>query len=167
MRLNWPTLSNNNKISNTKTVSYSLNGSVEYQENYNRNNINSDLEDEEMVNIIKSLSNEPTDDMRRDRLRKIFALELEKKNTTFINLFEKVLNRMGSQVQENAIAQHKLNQQQIAERKTPQTDKELQLSNTLLEGNRYQLWAFVDMMVQSKTLIKKANGTLGHKSIFG
>lgn len=71
-------------------------------------------------------------------------------NEAFCNGFERALIAVGDRVQREAAQEAKAVQQQEAE--MPELLQE-QKTET-----QFQLWALVDMMVQSKILIRKAKG---------
>lgn len=133
----------------------------------------------EMDSLILSLSLEPTDKSRRHRLATVFAEELTKEDCKrFADLFDQVLAIVGDRVQAKAKKKALLMQQQSNE---PDEVEEEGKDEADSDGNEKdddggfmgmgkspeerQLWALVDMMVQSKTLSKKAFGELGNKGM--
>jgi hypothetical protein len=128
----------------------------------------------EMNSLIVSLSLEPTDDSRRHRLASVFAKELAKADCRrFSVLFDQVLAVVGDRVQLAATkkaleAQEERNQldEQESQEKEGSRDEENEDGDYMGTGKspeERQLWALVDMMVQSKTISKKAFGELGNK----
>lgn len=129
----------------------------------------------EMDSLIISLSLEPTDDSRRQRLAQVFATELAKADCTsrrFADLFDQVLATVGDRIQlaarKKALkAQQERNQLQESQESDNETeeleDEDRDFMGVKKSPEERQLWALVDMMVQSKTLSKKAFGQLGNK----
>lgn len=89
-----------------------------------------------MESLIVSLSQEPTDEARRERLATIFAERLEEPD--FTSLFGDVLTIVGDRTKAEA---------QIAAEKGD------------CETEQKQLWALVDMMIQSKVIVKQSSST--------
>ncbi len=131
-----------------------------------------------MNSLIVSLSLEPTDDSRRHRLASVFTKELAKALAKadcrrFSVLFDQVLAVVGDRVQLAATkkaleAQEERNQldEQESQEKEGSRDEENEDGDYMGMGKspeERQLWALVDMMVQSKTISKKAFGELGNK----
>ena len=119
-----------------------------------------------MDDLIISLSMEPTDESRRERAVKIFEKELTKPNGApkrFADLFDAVLMVVGDRVQMAA--------KKRALEAGPQSPEEADDEATRIDfmqrsADERQLWALVDLMVQTKTLVKKASGTLGNNGNF-
>ena len=119
-----------------------------------------------MDDLIISLSMEPTDESRRARAVQIFEKELAKPNGApkrFADLFDAVLMVVGDRVQVAA--------KKRALEAGPQTPEEADDEATRIDfmqrsADERQLWALVDLMVQTKTLVKKASGTLGNNGNF-
>ena len=108
-----------------------------------------------MKELIVSLSLEPTDESRRERLAGLFDDALARPNghpKRFAELFDKTLIEVGDRVRKEAL--EKLDQEPTIPADGSKTREEL------------QVWALVDMMVQSKTLVKKANRELGNGGTF-
>lgn len=135
---------------------------------------NSEAEVQQMKDLILSLSLEPTDHDRRTRMRDVIHEQLDQPNGTpdrFIDLFDETLIVLGSELQ--AEAKKKFFEDQAAA-----LDKSEDEKTELVEPNEenskprektpdeLRLWALVDMMVQSKTIIKKVKGELGSKGTF-
>ena len=139
---------------------------------------NDDLYDEkevqEMDDLIISLSLEPTDESRRERLEKIFEQELAKPNGApkhFSDVFGHALVIVGDRVKLEAqeyaaklAAESEEDQAETTEPDSPD-DQETGASPEPFAQQR-QLWALVDMLIQSKTIIKRASGDLGNKGTF-
>jgi hypothetical protein len=115
----------------------------------------SEKETEDMKELILSLSLEPTDESRRERLAALFGEALAKPNGApkrFTDLFDKTLIEVGDRVRKEALEALEREQNLASDGcKSPQ---------------ELQVWALIDMMVQSKTLVKKANGELGNGGTF-
>ncbi|KAL3917483.1 MAG: hypothetical protein SGARI_007701 [Bacillariaceae sp.] len=136
-----------------------------------------------MKDLILSLSLEKTDHDRRTRVKEVFIEALSKPNgmpDRFSALFDKMLTQMGDEIQLAAKKKFFEEQQQEAEESdvdgvveatkasetadesTPEEDAEERVKSP----EELQLWALVDMMVQSKTIVKQRRGTLGSKGTF-
>ncbi|KAG7360481.1 hypothetical protein IV203_035580 [Nitzschia inconspicua] len=134
----------------------------------------SDNEIEEMKNLIVSLSMEKTDHDRRTRVKEVFVEALSRPNgmpQRFSNLFDLVLTQVGDQVQMQAKKKffEQQQQQQPEDISSSEEDGEVAVEDGELRiksPEELQLWALVDMMVQSKTIVKKRNGELGSKGTF-
>ena len=100
-----------------------------------------------MEELIVSVSREPTDDKRRKRMEGIF--DTGTYNEAFCKGFEQALIKVGDRVRGEAV-------QAAAEQQEEAPLPEL-LQDQKTE-TQFQLWALVDMMVQSKILIKKSKG---------
>jgi hypothetical protein len=145
-----------------------INGSVPYTEKERR----------EMKELIVSLSLESTDHDRRTKLKEIFHEALDRPNDMpkrFSDLFDSVLTQVGDQVQMEAKKKffergNSLEKQKdVGEEETKSTEEsttECGRGLKLKSQEELQLWALVDMMVQSKTIVKKHNGELGSKGSF-
>ena len=113
-----------------------------------------------MNNLIVSLSKERDDDTRRSKLKGILDEELSKQephSIDFTTLFQRSLNEVGERVQNSAreaAAARVQGSNEEPEEQSVKTDEEL------------ELWALIDMMVQSKTQFKKAEGSLGSTGEF-
>ena len=138
----------------------------------------------DMTELITSLSLEPTDHDRRTRVKDIFQEALGRPNGSperFTDLFDKTLIQFGEKVQNEAKKKYFEDQEKAALARGPE--------ETVLDGGgsesiaaptedsptpvirektpeELQLWALVDMMVQSKTIVKKHSGKLGSKGSF-
>jgi hypothetical protein len=131
----------------------------------------------EMEELIISLADEETDDSRRSRLTSVFEQALAKPDAQrFSDLFDQSLIRIGEAArqvaQQKAMAIHQ--QQQIEESKIiqqEQVDEEPEIIGNLVAKQKTkderQLWSLVDMMVQSKTLVRARKGKLGSEGTFG
>jgi hypothetical protein len=131
----------------------------------------SEQEIAEMKDLIVSLSMEKTDHDRRTRVKEVFVEALARPNgmpQRFSDLFDLVLTQVGDQVQMKAKMKF-FEQKQSDEDDETNEDGELALEDGELRiksPEELQLWALVDMMVQSKTIVKKRNGELGSKGTF-
>jgi hypothetical protein len=136
---------------------------------------------EEMEQLILSISREATDQLRRDRLRAIFIEALSTPNgddpQRFIDLFNQTLIIVGDRVKREAQQKFlKLQEAEAAEKDdvdndesslTPPPDEAAPDVPREKTPDELQLWALIDMMVQSKTIVKKESGELGNKGTFG
>ncbi len=121
----------------------------------------------QMKDVIVSLSMESDDQARRLRLKTIMEVGLAGPNggpKRFATLFERVLTQVGEQVQKEAREKYSErsaasesdspeegNNETVGEEvESPAEEKPAEKSPEELK-----LWALVDMMVQSKTMIKK------------
>jgi hypothetical protein len=143
----------------------------------------------EMRDLIISLSLESTDHDRRLRLRDIFHEKLDGGGPNgdddpqrFCQLFDTILARVGDEVQMDA--RKRMFEDESTPGATVEPDGDApgqvateQSQDTTTDGNdadtltwkspeELQLWALVDMMVQSKTIVKKHNGELGSRGAF-
>lgn len=124
---------------------------------------------QEMDDLIISLSLEPSDKSRRQRVSAVFAEELAKVDSSkrFAFLFDQVLAVVGDRVQvkakKRAMEQQEINNEEESEDAVDDSDEEGDFLGMGKSAEEKQLWALVDMMVQSKTLAKKAFGELGSK----
>jgi hypothetical protein len=139
------------------------------------------IEMEEMEQLILSISREATDQLRRDRLRAIFIESLSQPNgdpQRFIDLFNQTLIVVGDRVKLEAQQKfHRLQEEAEAAEKddasnddsslTPPNDATVPEVPREKTQDELQLWALIDMMVQSKTIVKKESGELGSKGSFG
>ena len=136
--------------------------SLSEKEDSNFDNYTPD-EIQKMKDVIESLSLESDDQTRRLRLQTIMDVGLSGPNggpKRFAVLFEKVLMEMGEQVQKEA--REKFSEQAAAtEAETADTESSQEDAASEEEKpaekspEELKLWALVDMMVQSKTAIKK------------
>mmetsp|Transcript_17498 Transcript_17498/g.22993 ORF Transcript_17498/g.22993 Transcript_17498/m.22993 type:complete len:210 (-) Transcript_17498:905-1534(-) len=127
----------------------------------------SEQELKEMETLIINLSLEPTDESRRERLASLFAEELAKPNgfpKQFTDAFGTALETVGTQVQ--AIAAEKAMEKEKNKKQNDDEEDSSEQGKIGTAPEDRQLWALVDMMVQSKTLVKKASGELGSKGSF-
>jgi hypothetical protein len=159
----------------THQVMYSTADSSSSSEEYN------EVETQDMRDLILSLSLEPTDHDRRMRLKDIFHEALARPNgmpKRFTDLFDIVLSNVGDDVQSEAkkiYFEAQAAEQENAE-ESPDEPVEVQVLEEKSDGEgetkkskspeELQLWALVDMMVQSKTIVKKETGELGNKGAF-
>ncbi len=122
----------------------------------------------QMKNVIVSLSQESDDQARRLRLKTIMEVGLAGPNggpKRFATLFERVLTQVGEQVQnearekysERTTASEEENSEEDAEKAVVQEGDEDSSEEKAPEKSpeELKLWALVDMMVQSKTMLKK------------
>jgi hypothetical protein len=159
---------------------HSSSSSFEDQNDY------SEAEMLDMTELISSLSLEPTDHDRRTRVKDIFQEALGRPNGSpkrFTDLFDKTLIQFGEKVQNEAKKKYFEDQEKAA------VARGAEESEVVLDGSgsesiadtaedsstpvvrektpeELQLWALVDMMVQTKTIVKKHSGELGSKGSF-
>ena len=143
----------------------------------NDNDDYSATETQEMRDLILSLSLEPTDHDRRSRVRDVFHEALARPNgmpKRFTDLFDKVLIEVGDQVQneakkkffEDEAAAAAAQKSDPKESSSAGEDESLLPTERIKSPEELQLWALVDMMVQTKTIVKKVNGELGSQGTF-
>jgi hypothetical protein len=125
----------------------------------------------EMDNLIMSLSLESNDESRRSKVAALFAEELAKPNgypDRFTQLFDSVLMIAGQRVQNEARikAEQQMKEPQAAGIVEDEDDTETEFVPREKTPAELQLWAFIDIMVQTKTLVKKAKGELGNQGSF-
>jgi len=108
--------------------------------------------EEDMRSLVLSLSEVQSDIVRRRRLEEKFDREYANNITwnEFVALFDSTLNIVGGNIQRKAARKHKHGGKTSKGKTTEQL----------------QLWACVDMLIQSKTIVKRKNKTLGSNSIF-
>jgi hypothetical protein len=118
---------------------------------------------------------ESNDDKRREKLSGILEKELkstkEKDSTLELNpevprfakLFQISLDNVGERVQ--TAAREKAMQRQEAEVNS-ETDDTQDVVERVKSEEELQLWALIDIMVQSKTAVKLHMGSLGSKGSF-
>jgi hypothetical protein len=143
-----------------------------------------DTEREDTRDLIISLSLESTDHDRRMRLKELFHEALARPNgmpKRFTDLFDVTLAEVGDEIQREA--KKKFFEAQAAEQAKAKSsdeasddadvdvvddenDKDGGEDLDLKTPDELQLWALVDMMVQSKTIVKKQSGDLGSKGNF-
>lgn len=141
----------------------------------------SETEVQEMKYLILSLSIESTDHDRRTRVKEIFHEALGRPNggpKRFTELFDKVLIEVGDEVQNEAKKKQFSDQAaaQSSDSGYTKSDAATDESEEVVDNQEpitrekspeeLQLWALVDMMVQTKTIVKKENGDLGSKGAF-
>ena len=114
--------------------------------------------------------------MRRSRLKQIFhdnvvirdetgedeATKLNTNSFQFVKLFDSILNKVGQSIQENARQNALAQRRAKLEGITASTEEGVQESSDASESadsgmmgeEERQLWACIDMLVQSKTIVK-------------
>mmetsp|Transcript_129909 Transcript_129909/g.193382 ORF Transcript_129909/g.193382 Transcript_129909/m.193382 type:complete len:186 (+) Transcript_129909:139-696(+) len=141
---------------------------------------------QEMRELVLSISLEPTDHDRRTRLRDVFHEALSRPNGApkrFTGLFDMILVKVGDEIQMEAKKKYFEKQAEEKELEVEENEKEVVVEEAesaaanaddpqakkglqFKSPEEFQLWALVDMMVQSKTIVKKSNGELGSKGTF-
>jgi hypothetical protein len=146
-----------------------------------------------MRDLILSLSLEATDHDRRTRVKDIFYEALSRPNgmpKRFTDLFDTTLTQVGEEVQSKAKKRFfdeaqagvssgvgGVEEENTTSSKSPSmvASGEEQEAPAAGAGDdqpqwkypeELQLWALIDVMVQSKTIVKKAEGKLGSKGSF-
>lgn len=135
---------------------------------------------QEMEQWILSLSLDSDDASRRDKLASLFAEKLRCSDRSFVPLFDRTLIVVGDRIraQATAAAAHTAadrgpsggggkqgadadeeEQGQFVPRIAPPPPPK--------SPTECQLWALIDMMVQSKTIVRKSAGQLGSDGSFG
>ena len=178
----------------TRRSSMSLSSSQSDDDNASSSDDDDDVEDDvytndeisDMHDLVVRLSLEPTDHERRIKLRDIFHDKLDSGDERFCRLFDKILTEVGDEIQMKARKRLFEQQEQDEETSTaaeadgePGGMKPPQSNGVSIEDEdvtlppprekspeELQLWALVDMMVQSKTIVKKMSGELGSKGVF-
>jgi hypothetical protein len=122
-----------------------------------------------MEDLILSLSADADDVSRRGKVASLFEEKLKNRDSSesFIHLFDQVLVIVGDRVRMEAVSQHQV---AAAEKEKTKSDEKLPsfpLPDQHKSETELRLWALVDMMVQSKTIVKKATGQLGSEGSFG
>ena len=149
-----------------------------------------------MRDLIASLSAEPTDEARRGRLAALMEEGLAAGGSEdggggglgFVALFEETLQSVGREVQDaarlNALRRQERDQQRQRQRQRHRVEDDADADgggggggpdgavaggqqSTEKSEEEQQLWSLIDMMVQSKTAIKRAAGELGKNSTLG
>jgi hypothetical protein len=141
-----------------------------------------DSEEEEMTNLILSLiMDERTDESRRSRLSQIFKENLvvydsnqgseeryqppsshNKDFFHFVQLFDATLNKLGDKIQkkarESALIKRRANLEEMETEEEGSSSSDVGATDgtfeSMLSEEERQLWACIDMLVQSKTIVK-------------
>ena len=148
----------------------------------------SDTEIQDMRELITSLSMERNDHERRTRCKEVLHEVLDQPNGTparFTNLFEQTLTTIGEEVQleakkkyfEQTVGDESSSREEVStvkdgsntgdKKEKDDGDEQVVPEEREKTPEELQLWALIDLMVQSKTIIKRANGDLGSKSTLG
>ena len=98
---------------------------------------------EEVKKMILSVSKEEDDEKRRSKLSSLINEKMNQADEQFLQIWDKAIIQVGGELQDEA--RRKAVEMPMKEEQPVKKTKE-----------ELQLWAIVDMMVQSKTLIKKA-----------
>lgn len=138
------------------------------------NNNSEELQVQATEALILSLSFDADDASRRNKLARLFEEKLQNRDDSsesFVHLFNQVLIIVGDRVRMEAATAAAA--AAAAEKETTNDDvDEEELPSFPLPAQKksqteLQLWALIDMMVQSKTLVRKAAGQLGSEGSFG
>ncbi|KAL7524236.1 hypothetical protein ACHAXR_000486 [Thalassiosira sp. AJA248-18] len=127
-----------------------------------------------MDQLIVSLSKESNDDKRRERLAGILDQELadaaksssDSEIPRFAELFQLSLDAVGGEVQAAAREKAEQQQQNLGTDDSENESEGGDVVERVKSPEELQLWALIDMMVQSKTRIKLHMGSLGSKGEF-
>jgi len=113
---------------------------------------------EEINDLIESLSLEESDESRRERLSATIAEKYS--DVEYCDLFNQQLILMGDQVKQRAAERAQEEQANtVVEPSNGEDDDDDEPNEPkprVKSPEELQLWALVDMMVQSKTLVKRA-----------
>ena len=126
----------------------------------NGSNENELIQIKEMDDLIWSLSLEPNDKERRDRLAAVFAQKFD--DYYFCNLFDRQLTLMGDQVKARAaeaaaaVAAASDNDENSSVEEGGGSDGSSMSAGQEKLPEVKQLWALIDLMIQKKTLVKRA-----------
>ena len=133
---------------------------------------------EDMNQLILSLSKESDDTIRREKLDGILDKELSEdeslSNTKcapkFAKLFQYSLDTVGQEIQTAARIladqQMKEEQESLDSLETDIDEDRGEVKKRVKSKEELQLWALIDMMVQSKTRVARHTGQLGSKGEF-
>jgi len=133
---------------------------------------------EDMNQLILSLSKESDDAIRREKLDGILDKELSEdeslSNTKcapkFAKLFQYSLDTVGQEIQTAARIladqQMKEEQESLDSLETDIDEDRGEVKKRVKSKEELQLWALIDMMVQSKTRVARHTGQLGSKGEF-
>jgi len=103
---------------------------------------------------ILSVSEEGDDEKRRSNLSSLINQKISEDDQQFLQIWDKAIIQLGEELQAEARVK-------ITETQATQTEGSSDASDEAKEGEKskeeLQLWALIDMMIQSKTLIKKAS----------
>lgn len=114
----------------------------------------------EMQQRILSLSLEESDENRRERVANLFDSKLngesEEDAAKFTLLFGETLNELGTQIQDMARSSAAAAAATSTTTETTSSGDENETPTERVKSKEeIQLWALIDMMVQSKTIVKK------------
>lgn len=145
-----PTLSKPFGLS-PRTPSLPTKYSTHLQESFADEDTSSEIK--EVKDIILSVSKEEDDEKRRSNLSSLLNTKISEGDQQFLQIWDKAIIQLGEELQAEA-------RKKAIETQTTQTESN-DANNKVKEMKKskeeIQLWALVDMMVQSKTLIKKAS----------
>ena len=105
--------------------------------------VNGNISEAEVRELILTISREQDDDKRRSELSSTMQGNISAKGGEFAEMWDKTLIQIGAEFQDELKRKAEENQGKEDESLKDKTDER-------------QLWALIDMMVQSKMLIKKA-----------
>ena len=124
-----------------------------------------------------TLSKESNDEKRREKLKLILDKELKstesdgetllvasEETPRFAKLFQLSLDNVGERVQNTA--REKALERQDGDNGTASEGNEGETVERIKSEEELQLWALIDIMVQSKTAVKLHMGSLGSKGSF-
>ncbi len=108
---------------------------------------------EEVRKTILSVSEEKDDEKRRSNLSSLINEKISEGDQQFLQIWDKAIIQLGEELQMEA--RRKAMETQAVESENCDDASE-ETKEVTKSKEEIQLWALVDMMVQSKTLIKKA-----------
>ena len=118
---------------------------------------------DEVTSLIMSLSEEKNDDVRRNNLSSLLKERLNQENSIeaarFAVLWDTTIIEIGSKVQEEARKKAEESVTTECEEENINSDPEVtsNLDSTRIKSaEELKLWAMIDMMIQSKHIIKNA-----------
>jgi len=124
-----------------------------------------DEEVQQMEAVILAMSQENKDEVRRESVRTLFEKELAFTSVGdapphFAQVFGSALDKVGGEVQASARERAEAEQAKSPEGLTPDVVAEdapyVPYVSREKKPDELQLWALIDMMVQSKMLVRKA-----------
>jgi hypothetical protein len=119
---------------------------------------------DEVTSLIMDLSKETNDEIRREKLSSLLKERLNQEDSVeaakFALLWDKIVIEIGSKVQEEARAKAEESAISQSGEKNVNSDPEVTSdhndSTGVKSGEELKLWAMIDMMIQSKHIIKNA-----------
>jgi hypothetical protein len=117
-----------------------------------------------VTSLILSLSEETNDEVRRKKLSSLLSENLNQEDSVkaakFAHLWDKIVIEMGSKVQEDARTKAQESDASKSEDKNTNSAPEVASSQDgnagVKSAEELKLWIMIDMMIQSKQIIKSA-----------